>query len=381
MDEEPGDNLIQHLFGPRARLLIVRGGRLGDFLATTPAFRALRQALPAATIGLITSPGLVPLARRYRWFDDVFAAPGWPGVSDGPTSEEVRRAFVQRMQDWHADVAIQLNGGGENSNPLVLQLGARFTVGGRHPAAPDLDLTVPYVRDQPVRFQLLDVVAALGIPTDSMRLELPAQPTDDGELAAALPPDLSLAELEEQPLLGIHPGSRSGARQWPIERYAAVAVSVWEEHRLRPVVLGDEQHLGRALVQRIGDAARPIDLTGRTSLGALSALIRRLTIFVGNDSGPAHVAEAVGTPSVVIFGSSNPLSWGPPDQRLHRVVASWNAPCRWAGPCGCPDDSSVPCLQAVEVAAVLAEISSLLSHLQRTACLRRLADHPTARSE
>src|SRR5579883_134135 len=370
-----GNNLVHRLFGPRARVLVLRGGYLGDFLAATPALRALRQALPTARIGLITSPALVPLARRYPWFDDIFTAPAWPGVSTGPSGEKVRRSFFEQMRAWQADIALQLNGGGESSNALVRQLGARLTVGARHPAtAPDLDLTVPYLKPQAVRFRLLDVIGLLGIPATSIELELPGHPDDDRALAAALPEGLTPDTLTDWPLVGLHPGAHAGARRWPIERFAVVATAAWRQFGLRPVILGTETELGRALRQRITSAAQPIDLTGRTSLGALVALIRRLGVLIGNDSGPAHLAEAVGTPSVVIFGSGHPLDWGPPGQRVHRIVADWSAPCRGLRQCGCPDDSSACCLQAVSTGQVLEALGSLLEALRREACLQHLAD-------
>lgn len=366
------DTLLHRLFGPSPRILILRGARLGDFLSTTPAFRAIRQALPRARIGLITSPGLVELARRYTWFDDIFVAPGWPGVSDGPEGDEARRRFFATMRRWRADVALQLQGGGESSNLLVRRLGARFTAGVRHPRAPDLDLTVPYLRTQSVRLRYLDLLALLDIPALSSDLELPRRPGDDAELAAALPPDLTLADLGETALLGIHAAARSGARQWPVDRFAVVATRLCSEFGLRAVVLGSERESGRALSELMPASVRPIDLTGRTSLGALVALIGRLEVFLGNDSGPSHVAEALGTPSVVVYGASHPMNWAPPAQAWHRVVADWTAPCRWFRPCGCPDDSSAPCLQGVTVDQVYEEARLLLDCLRRRRCLQKL---------
>ncbi|MGH2460457.1 MAG: glycosyltransferase family 9 protein [Chloroflexota bacterium] len=369
---ESKPTLLHQLFGDSPRILILRGARLGDYLSTTPALRALRRALPRATIGLITAPDLAPFARRYSWFDEVFVAPAWPGVSDGPEGADIADQFFAMMRAWRADVAFQLNGGGENSNPFVLRLGARLTVGVRHPSAPDLDLTIPYSRTQPVRVRFLDLLALLGIPPVSLDLELPARPEDDVELAAALPAGLGLAELDRTPLLGIHAGARSGARQWPIERFAEVGHRLADEFRFRPLLLGSEAELGRGVAVALRTRAAPIDLTGRTSLGALVAAMRRLDLFLGNDSGPSHVAEAVGTPSVTIYGASHPINWAPTSQAWHRAVADWTAPCRWFRPCGCPDDSTAPCLQAVTVDQVLSEARSLIAAVRRGRCLRRL---------
>lgn len=360
-----GESVLERKFGPAPRILVLRGARMGDFLSVTPAMHALRRALPAATIGLITSPGVAPLAARYDWFDGIFVAPWWSGVSDGETGAGARNRFFAKMRRWRADAALQLNGGGENSNPFLLRLGAKFTAGVRHPSAPDLDLTVPYVRTQGVRLRFLDLLAVLGIPADSLELELPARPGDDGELAAALPEGVSFDDFCQQPLLGIHAGARSGSRCWPPDRFAEVTRQLAEEFGLRPVLVGSEANLGAAVGAALPKGIGAIDLTGRTSLGALITCVRRLRLFVGSDSGPVHVAEAVGTPSVAIFGSSHPINWGPPLQAWHRTVADWTAPCRWFRPCGCPDDSSAPCLQSVTVEQVLAEARSLWECLER----------------
>jgi len=366
------ETLIHRMFGPAPRILILRGGRVGDFMSATPALRELRHAIPRARIGVIVSQIMAEFARRYRTIDDIFVAPGWPGVAAGPDDEATIDAFFQRMREWRADVAIQLNGGGENSNQFLLRLGARFTIGVRHPLAPDLDLTVPYIKTQMVRMRYLDVLRVLGITPRSLELDLPILPSDDEELRAALPAKVSLESLDRQPLLGIHAGSKSGARCWPPDRFAQVIDRLVADYGFHPVLLGTEVEIGEAISRRLARRTDLLNLCGKTSFGAVVALIRRLSLFLGNDSGPSHLAEAARIPSVVIYGSSHPLNWAPPQRAWHRVVADWTAPCRWFHPCGCPDDSSVPCLQAVTPDMVLKAAKDLLSCLHRRQCLERM---------
>ena len=116
---------------------------------------------------------LAALARRFASLDDIFVAPAWPGVSDGPTDGEFFHQFTQRVHAWGADVALQLNGGGENSNRLLLLLGARFMAGTRHPSAPDLDVIAPHARTKMARLGHLDVLAAFGIYPGSLDLDFP----------------------------------------------------------------------------------------------------------------------------------------------------------------------------------------------------------------
>lgn len=378
MTETPRDShpLLEDLVGPTPRILVLRGGRVGDFLSATPALRELRRAVPGSQIGVIIAAGLQEFVRRYPSIDEIFVAPGWPGVADGPLDEASRSAFFRRLRAWKADLALQFNGGGECSNPLLLQLGARLTAGVRHPSAPDLDVTVPYIKTQAVRFRYLDVLRALGISPQSTALDLPPHADDERDLAAALPDGLNPEDLAQQGLLGVHVGANSGARRWPIERFARVIDALAREFGLRPVIVGSETDLGIALEQSVSRSTNTLNLTGRTSLGGLVAMIRRLTLLIGSDSGPAHIAEAVGTPSVVIFGSGHPLNWGPTAQAWHRIVADWTAPCRWFRPDGCPDDSSVPCLQSVTPDAVIREASDLLRRLEQVQELGRPAPGP-----
>jgi ADP-heptose:LPS heptosyltransferase len=120
------------------------------------------------------------------------------------------------------------------------------------------------------------------------------------------------------------------------------------------LVVGDawERDLADAVASHLGAAC--FNLAGKTSLPVLGAVLARLAVLVTNDSGPAHIAYALGTPSVTIFGGADPETYGPPTSGRHRVVLH-DVPCRPSGPTTCP---SCPydhaCLAAVAVTQVLA---------------------------
>ena len=124
----------------------------------------------------------------------------------------------------------------------------------------------------------------------------------------------------------------------------------------------EEARLTAEVVQRVTTPDRLVDLAAKLSLGALLALVSRLRLFVGNDSAPAHFATALGTPSVVIFGSAHPSQWAPISRVWHRAVADETAPCRRFEPaCGCPDDARAVCISAVLVSHVLTQVESVLA--------------------
>jgi len=169
------------------------------------------------------------------------------------------------------------------------------------------------------------------------------------------------------PLLAIHPGSGaySVARRWYPERFAAVADSLAERHGLGVVVVGtaDERTLADEV---LGHMRRPgVNLAGRTSLDELGGVLRRCALLVGNDSGVGHLASAVGTPVVAVFGPFNHHTWRP----LGRSVVVRATPALPCMPCvnrgfsrgypeGCPPRY---CLQEVTPAMVVAAAEDLLS--------------------
>jgi heptosyltransferase-3 len=113
-----------------------------------------------------------------------------------------------------------------------------------------------------------------------------------------------------------------------------------------------------------GSPAPTIDLSGQLSLKELAALTARARLFVGVDSAPMHIAAAMGTPVVAIFGPSGDCEWGPWDElgkNRHRVVASNIHPCRPCGMAGCNDSKVSDCLTTLPVAQVLAACEELLA--------------------
>jgi heptosyltransferase-2 len=164
-------------------------------------------------------------------------------------------------------------------------------------------------------------------------------------------------------------GAFSRARRWPPERFVQVSRALWEQQGLTPLVLSgvdsDEQALAHTIAAEIGPRARvAAPAPGPQSLGAL---IRSCALVVGNDSGPIHVATAVGTPVVAIFGPTNHLAWGPypADDPAHQVArdAVVCSPCihrghEFGSPQGCPART---CLMILEASTVLDSAERALS--------------------
>jgi heptosyltransferase-2 len=137
------------------------------------------------------------------------------------------------------------------------------------------------------------------------------------------------------PLVGIHAGAGaySLARMWPVERFADVARGLARSHGAAIIVLGgpDEVERSALLTEMIGKDGRVLNLAGRASIHETAAIIEQCDLFVGNDSGPMHIAAAMRTPVVAVFGPSNKEAWGPytpPGIPSMHTVVSRDLPCQ-----------------------------------------------------
>lgn len=348
---------------PRS-IVVLRTGRLGDLLVASPALRALRRAAPNARITLLIDRVSLPVAERLDSVDEAVVVPPLPGLHwEGlPFAAAAEAdAFFAAMCARHFDLALQLKGAGDTTNAFVLRLGARVTAGQRGEQAPALDLDMPYLPLQPEVLRLLDVSRLIGAPETSPRLEIAERPEDLDEVRAL--PELDWARLSRGRVIGLNAGARSGARCWALERYRAVAACLLAETGDDIILLGGPRERERAesLAASLGHPRRLVNLAGRISVGGLSALVARLRLLITNDSFPGHLAAALDTPAVIIFGNGHPAQWAPLCRVWQRPVVDYHAPCRLLGAaCGCADDSSARCLESISVEAVLAQVRGLL---------------------
>lgn len=342
--------------GPVRRIAVFRALKLGDLLAALPALRSLRAAYPDAEITLIGLPWARDLVERLPYLDDLWEFPGWPGLPESPYDPARTDAFLARARARRFDLALQLHGDGRSSNGFVAALGARRTAGYRPADAPaaTLDLELPYPSGEHEIDRCRRLVQALGAPDCGRQPEFPLSPDDRIQAERLLAP-LGWAHA---PLVGIHPGASRATRRWPPERFAALADALVAETGARVLLLGGPADRPVADAVRARLRAPALDLAGRTTLGGLAALLARLDLFVGNDSGPAHLAAALDVPSLILWGSADPGRWAPPERSRLRVLLQ-PVPCR---PCGydqCP--IGLPCLREISVAAALAAARSLLA--------------------
>jgi ADP-heptose:LPS heptosyltransferase len=284
----------------RPALLVLRVLGLGDLLTSVPALRALRAAWPRHRVLLAAPAHLGPLALHTGAIDEVLpAAP-----------------LVPLRTSVAPDIAVNLHGGGPQSHRVVTALRPRRLIAFAHPEVAESRGGPEWRRGEHEVMRWCRLLQQSGVPADASDIEL-------------APPSREVPALAHGATV-IHPGAGSPARRWPVDRWARVARA--ETDAGRPVVItgdAEERRLALELARRGGIDERAV-LAGRTDVMELTAVVAAAERVLSGDTGIAHLATALRTPSVVLFGPTSPDEWGPPPSARdrHRVL--------WAGRTGDP---------------------------------------------
>jgi ADP-heptose:LPS heptosyltransferase len=317
------------------RIAVLRGGGLGDLLFAVPAIESLRAAYPDAEIVLLGTPLHAALfADRPGPIDEVVTLPAARGVHEPagrPLDDPGELAtFVERVTQQPVDLAVQVHGGGRWSNPFLLELGPKWTVGARTPDAVELDRWLPYRYYQHEVLRALEVAGLAGAPPVTLE---PRVTVTGADLDAAA------SELRDlpRPLVALHPGATDPRRRWPAGRFAEVAARAVDSGA-GVVVVGAPDEAD--MVERISDEARArlgesrgkfVRPMTHLSVSALCGVLARCSVLVGNDSGPRHLARAVGVATVGVFWMGNVINAGPLGRSTDRVLIAWTAACPVCG--------------------------------------------------
>jgi ADP-heptose:LPS heptosyltransferase len=310
---------------PRPAVVVLRALGLGDLLTAVPALRALADAFPRHPRLLAAPAVLAPLARASGAVDEVVPADGL----DRPLDRRVHGAGL----------AVNLHGRGPDSHELLLATEPRRLVAFAHPAVPASSQGPRWRPDEHEVARWCRLLDESGIAADPTRLdlELPPGPVPHGAAGATL----------------VHPGAASPVRCWPPERFAEVARAELAAGR-RVIVTG-----GPAEAELANDVAAQAGLppsavhAGQDGVLTIARLVAAADRVVCGDTGIAHLATALRTPSVVLFGPTSPALWGPPPDR------PWHRPL-WAGTSGDPHGHRPdPGLLALEVDQVLEALADL----------------------
>ena len=306
------------------KIAVLRANGLGDLVFSLPALEALRARHPGAEIVLLgTRAAAELLGSRPSPVDRVVPVPALPGVYEDGEHEEnplAVDAFLERMRAERFDLALQMHGGGRASNPFVARLGARTTAGFRSPDALPLDRWLPYVYLQPEILRYLELVALVGAEPVTLAPRLAVTEADRRAAAGVLAGDGPFALL--------HPGATDRRRRWPPSCFARVGDALAARGVTVLVNSGpSDREQAAAVCQAMHAPARIVALGVQGLVGALAGA----GIVVGNDSGPLHMAAAVGTPTVGLYWAQNAVNSPPPWRARHRPLAAFDIACPICG--------------------------------------------------
>lgn len=348
------------------RALVIKLRHHGDVLLTSPVFSTLRQFVPEIEIDALVYADTADMLSSNPEVSRLhLVGRDWRNL---PTLARVRKEWqlFAGLREQGYDLLIHLT---ENWRGawLARALQPRISVAGYSPLRPPrrfwaksfthLAPTPPLGGRHTVE-RHLDALRAIGMQPGPVRQPLSLYP---GEAAAARIADLLRAnDIAPERLVHIHPTSRWMFKSWTVEGYAEVIAGLQEcGYRVVMTAAPARKEMETAAAIMARSRSQPVDLSGQLSLKELGALIGRARLSICVDSVPMHMAAALGTPVVALFGPSNEHEWGP-WQVAHRIIVSGHScrPCRLDG---CGGGKVSDCLVSLQPAEVLAAAESLLT--------------------
>ncbi|MFD1971317.1 glycosyltransferase family 9 protein [Trinickia caryophylli] len=347
------------------RILCVRLDRLGDVLMTTPAIHALRHAVPGRHVTLLSSSVGADVAPFLRDVDEAISydAP-WHGFAS-PPDPMADLAMVHTLRTRNFDAAVIFTVYSQNPLPAAMLchlagIPRRLAYCRENP----YDLLTDWVCETEPQGGLrheaqrqLDLVAKIGATTADPRMRFDLGARERRALTRRL---IARGIAPHGPWFVIHPGASAASRRYPPERFGEAAARLARLTALPILLTGaaDERNLIREVMTAAGPSAQPRlhDLSGQLGIGELAALIERAAVLIANNSGPVHLASALGTPVVDLYALTNPqhTPWQTEQRVLFRDVD-----CRWCYRSVCPKGHHACLLgvPATEVASAALELA------------------------
>jgi len=339
-------------------ILVMRYRFIGDTILTIPFLRNLRRAEPQAHIAWMVAPGSSDVVKGIPYVNEMIY---WDPVTIHADSRGSHRtlsskiAFLKDLRRHHFDKVYVLKR--SLSSAVIAWLSGAPKRIGFDTEGRGLLLTtkVPYRHDQHEVKNFLDVLKADGIKVEDDHLEIWTSPAEEERIAGILA-DAGVAPFSR--LAALHPFSAVAQRGWPLENYAELAVRLRKEANFTPLIIGGPGDVEVFAAVKHMFACHATDLVGKCNLRDTIALLRRCSLFVGNDSGIMHLAAAAGTPLVALFGPQSPVKFGPWSTRANVIYKGMPcSPCRQKFFSECEPSARMrpACMEAISVNEVYQE--------------------------
>jgi len=351
------------------RVLVVRLRSIGDTVLATPSLIALKRFLPEAQIDILLEDWVAPVLDGFDAVDNVLT------VSRNDKKSRVKTAWQVRRNRY--DVAFNLHGG-TTATFFVRASGAKYRVGL---ASYQYNFLYTHLAPSPLEFwqtehahsaeQQLALLGFVGVPVSDRpksrlvvtgralksleeKFNAKAQRCEGAkDFLPEINFDDSAIRNPQSAFALIHPTAAFDTKQWATENFARVADFLYEKNLSTIAVAAKGE---RGVLEKLREAARvPITIFDDLTLPEITALASKAKIFVGNDSGIAHIAAAVQTPSVIVFGSSNINHWRPWTNAPNEIVYE-KMPCQPCAGYFCKEFETPECIKTVPVENVFQAI-------------------------
>jgi heptosyltransferase-3 len=349
-------------FAELSRALVIKLRHHGDVLLASPVFTALQQAAPGCEIDALVYADTAPMLQEHPAIAQIHCIDrNWKrrGLVAQARAEW---ALLSALRRRRYDLVVHLTGHPRGAW-LARLTGARWAVAPRRPGKFwRKSFSHLYPGANPRRHTVethLDALRRLGLQPGADDRRLVMVPGNEAE--GRIDNLLAAHRVVVGGFVHLHPASRWLFKCWTADKVALLADAL-AARGLPVVVTAAPDPAEKALIAAVLAAARAplVDLSGQLSLRELAALTARARLFVGVDSAPMHIAAAMGTPVVALFGPSGDIEWGPWGV-AHRIVTSDAHPCRPCGQDGCGGGKISECLTTLPVDRVLAACEELLA--------------------
>jgi ADP-heptose:LPS heptosyltransferase len=330
---------------PNAHILVVKLATIGDLLLATPALRALRESYPQAQIDLLVTPSSAGILDDWEVINRVIVLDKYlfdypKQFLTNPTNLWKLRPLLHELRGGHYDAVLLMHHltlffGRRKHQALMLATGAKYLVGLDNGHGWFLNVKVKdlgFGSRHEAEYNLA-IAEAVGGKTQEKWLTMPLKEEHRQEARRLVFGD-EPPESVTRPIIAMHPGSGgySTARRWSPARFAELANTLYHDVGGQFLLVGgpEEAELHQQIMSLMGTGIPVRSLAGKGKIQVTAAALELVDLFIGNDAGPMHLAAAVGTPTVAIFGLSNSDAWGPytgnkPGGKA--IVVKQNLPC------------------------------------------------------
>jgi ADP-heptose:LPS heptosyltransferase/GT2 family glycosyltransferase len=383
-DEEPVQWVVSGapMFLPEEiqRILVVKLDHIGDFVTALPPIRRLKKLFPHARITVLAGPASRAFISLEPCIDEFIPFAFFHARSQLGERELTNDDFfelAEQLRPYRFDLAVDLRKH-LSTRDVLKHTGARFLAGFDYLGQfPYLDIALDWDGDRTLQRKrshivddLMALVNAIGHAAETDRVIM--QPGPVAMLLTELPDQVQA--LFAKPVVAIHPGAGNVTKQWPEEHFSALIELLIEKNNVNILLVGgaDEVEVADRLLANVQHSAAIASMAGRTSLVDLPRLLKNCVLYVGNDSGPKHIAAAVGIPTVGIHsGVVDPVEWGPIGPNAVALRRNMTcSPCYLAKAEDCP--RALACLQFLEPSLVYETADMLLKRFGPVAVTPRV---------